>query len=60
MDKLLAHMLFLQDTLAQEFNEVKKSGGGDEAMMKQIKDESTWNRISKTFKNFTDKMTKGA
>jgi hypothetical protein len=25
-----------------------------------MKDESAWNRISKTFKNFTEKVTKGA
>ena len=34
--------------------------GGDEAMIESLKDESTWNRISKHFKQFTDKVTKGA
>jgi hypothetical protein len=34
--------------------------GGDEAMLQSLKDESTWNRISKHFKLFTDKVKKGA
>lgn len=33
---------------------------GDEAMLQSMKDESAWNRISKTFKQFTEKVTKGA
>ena len=51
-------MLMLQEQLATEFNEVKKNA--DEELMKSMKDESAWNRISKTFKNFTEKVTKGA
>jgi hypothetical protein len=46
--------------LAQEFNEVTQRLGADEAMLEQIKDEPMWNRISKHFKQFTEKVTKGA
>ena len=35
-------------------------GGADDAMLQSLKDESTWNKISKHFKQFTDKVTKGA
>ena len=34
--------------------------GDDGVMIQSMKDESAWNRISKTFKNFTEKVTKGA
>lgn len=34
--------------------------GTDDAMLQSLKDESTWNKISKHFKQFTEKVTKGA
>ena len=48
--------------MAQEFNEVQKMGGGqDNEMLQSLKDsESTWNKISKHFKQFTDKFAKSA
>lgn len=47
LDILVINVLLLQDMLAQEFNEVQKMPN-DKDMM--LKDESTWNKISKHFK----------
>lgn len=59
VDKLLSFVFYMQDTLSQEFNEVRKMGG-DDIHAQNLKDVSSWNRISKQFQMFTDKVTKGA
>jgi hypothetical protein len=59
IDKLLTFLLYIQDTLSQEFEGIQKMND-DEGLMNNLKDVSTWNRLSKQFKMFTEKVTKGA